>query len=76
MSRKPAGREKQIRHCPSCGSSRIHTIRTDYHTRVRGEEVVVPNLERDECLDCGEVLFGPAAMRQLEHYRKIVPIPK
>jgi YgiT-type zinc finger domain-containing protein len=64
--------KKGLKHCPTCGSSRVRTVCNDYHTVVRGEEVIVPNLEREECLDCGEVLFSPEAMRRIESYRKQV----
>jgi YgiT-type zinc finger domain-containing protein len=74
MIRKSSNHRKALRHCPTCGSSRIHTIRSDYKTRVRGEEVVVPKLEREECPVCGEILFGPQAMRRIESYRKKVTV--
>jgi len=70
MIRKSSNHRKVLRHCPTCGSSRMHTIRTDYRTRVRGEEVLVPKLEREECPNCGEMLFGPQAMRRIESFRK------
>lgn len=71
MTHDPA-KKKSLQHCPTCGSNRIHTVRTDYRISVRGEEVVVPNLERDECPNCGEVLFSPAAMQRIESCRKQV----
>jgi YgiT-type zinc finger domain-containing protein len=70
MIRKSANHRKALRHCPTCGSNRIRTIRSDYRTRVRGEEVLVPSLEREECPNCGEILFGPQAMRRIESFRK------
>ncbi len=71
MTREPA-KKKSLQHCPTCGSNRIHTVCTDYCITVRGEEGVVHNLERDECPDCGEVLFSPAAMQRIENYRNQV----
>ncbi len=70
MIRKTSNHRKALRHCPTCGSSRIRTLRSDYRTRVRGEEVLVPKLEREECPNCGEILFGPQAMRRIEGFRK------
>ena len=70
MVRKSQTIRKSLRHCPTCGSTRIRTVVSDYRTRVQGEEVIIRRLERDECPECGEVLFGPAAMRQMESYRK------
>ena len=70
MIRKSSKAGKSLRRCPTCGSTRIRTVVNDYRTRVHGEEVVVPGLERDECPGCGEVLFSPAAMRRMESCRK------
>lgn len=70
MIRKSSKVGKSLRRCPTCGSTRIRRVVGDYRTRVQDAEVVVPGLERDECPDCGEVLFGPAAMRRMESCRK------
>jgi YgiT-type zinc finger domain-containing protein len=70
MIRKSSKAGESLRRCPTCGSTRIRTVVNDYRTHVHGEEVVVPDLERHECPDCDEVLFGPAAMRRMESYRK------
>jgi YgiT-type zinc finger domain-containing protein len=70
MIRKSSNYRKTLRYCPTCGSSRIRTIRSDYRTRVHGEEILVPKLEREECPNCGEILFGPQAMRRIESFRK------
>ncbi len=59
-----------LRRCPTRGSACIRSVVGDYRTRVQNAEVVVPGLERDECPDCGEVLFSPAAMRRIESFRK------
>lgn len=59
--------------CPTCGSNKIQVIRSDYATKVQGREVVVPDLERQECSDCGEVLFDCAAMERLESLRTEKP---
>jgi len=69
MIRKSSKEGKSLRRCPTCGSARIRRVVGDYRTRVQAAEVVVPVLERDECPDCGEVLFSPAAMRRMESYR-------
>ncbi|MBN1343580.1 MAG: YgiT-type zinc finger protein [Phycisphaerae bacterium] len=44
-------------------------MRSDYTTEIQGRTVVVPELERQECPDCGEVLFDCAAMARLESLR-------
>ena len=70
MVRKSQTIGKSLRRCPTCGSASIRTVVGDYRTRVHGEQFVIPNLERDECPECGEVLFSPEAMRRMESYRK------
>lgn len=70
MIRKSSKIEKSLRRCPTCGRNRIRRVVGDYRTRVQDAGVVVPGLERDECPDCGEVLFSQAAMRRMESYRK------
>lgn len=58
-----------ITKCPTCGSKKIKVVRSDYRTSIQGHEVVVPRLEREECPNCGEVLFDCAAMERLEALR-------
>ncbi len=50
--------------CPTCGSRKIKVVCSNYATSVRGRAVVIPKLEREECPDCGEILFDRAAMRK------------
>jgi YgiT-type zinc finger domain-containing protein len=59
--------------CPTCGSRRIKAVRSDYKTKIQGRSVVVPDLEREECPDCGEILFDCAAMERLESLRTTKP---
>ncbi|MCX5674604.1 MAG: YgiT-type zinc finger protein [Planctomycetota bacterium] len=58
-----------LRRCPTCGSRNIRLVRSDYRMRRRGRRVVVPDLERQECPDCGEVVLDCAAMERLEARR-------
>jgi len=55
--------------CQTCGSGKIKVVRSDFKTRISGHEIVVPQLERQECSNCGEVLFDCAAMERLEALR-------
>ncbi len=59
--------------CPTCGSRRIKVVRSDYKTTIQGRSRIVPDLERQECPDCGEVLFDCAAMERLEGLRTKKP---
>ena len=54
--------------CPTCGSRRIKIVRSDYPTTVRGRRVIVPDLERQECPNCGEILFDRSAMRKIQSF--------
>lgn len=51
--------------CTTCGSAKIKVVRTDYVHRVRGQETLIPKLERQECSYCGEVLFDLASTKRL-----------
>jgi len=68
--------KKHLRSCPTCHGTSIRLVRGKYSTRVRGEPVTVDDLEREECPDCGEVLFGPEAMRRLEAFWPVGAKPR
>lgn len=59
----------RLTKCPTCGSRQLKTVHSDFKTKARGRVVVIPDLERQECPDCGEVLFDCAAMDRLEEAR-------
>ena len=56
------------KRCPTCGNAKIRLVRSDYKTRIKGRDVLVPKLERQECSRCGEVLFDSEAMARLEAF--------
>jgi YgiT-type zinc finger domain-containing protein len=60
--------DPKAKTCPTCESTEIRTIRSDYPATVRGRQVVIPDLERQECPVCGEVLFDRAAMKKIQSY--------
>lgn len=55
--------------CPTCGSKRIRKVRRTW----KGKRYAVPDLEFYECPACGEKLYGPEAMRQIEAYSPAYP---
>jgi YgiT-type zinc finger domain-containing protein len=55
-----------IAECPTCGSTRIRRVRRNWRDTFQGETYVVPNLEFEECPDCGERLYDRDAMRKIE----------
>ena len=58
--------ELKITCCPTCESPRIRRVRKNLRRTWKGQAYVVPNLEFEECPDCGERLFDHAAMQQIE----------
>ena len=55
----------KITRCPTCDSTRIRRVRKSVRRTWRERAYVVPNLEFEECRECGERLF---AMRKIETY--------
>ena len=58
-----------LKECPTCGSRKIKVVHSDFATRMHGRSLSVPRLERQECPDCGEVIFDFDAMGKLEAAR-------
>lgn len=54
--------------CLTCGSRKIRVVHSDYPTTVRGRRVVIPELERQECPNCGEILFDRSAMKRIQSF--------
>ena len=55
-----------LKHCPTCGSSRIRHRKKDWHGTYKNEEYTVEDLEYDECADCGEQVFDRDAVRHMQ----------
>jgi YgiT-type zinc finger domain-containing protein len=58
----------KITECPTCGSKRIRRMRRNFHGAYKGQAYVVPNLEFEQCPDCGERLFDHDAMQKIEEH--------
>lgn len=56
----------KIQVCPSCGSEQIHEVRRNWSGKFKGRQYTVPQLRFFECPACGESVFDPEAMRQIE----------
>jgi len=61
----------KIKTCPTCGSRKIRLVTRDYRGNFRGKPYVAHSVPCHECLSCGEMLFGPEAMRQIELSRPV-----
>jgi YgiT-type zinc finger domain-containing protein len=55
-----------ITTCPSCGSKEIKRVRRNLPREFEGHEYTVPNLEYNECPDCGEKVYDRDAMREIQ----------
>jgi YgiT-type zinc finger domain-containing protein len=58
----------KITRCPTCESTRIRRVRKSLRRTWKDQAYVVPNVEFEECPDCGERLFLHDAMRKIETY--------
>ena len=58
----------KITRCPTCDSTRIRRVRKSVRRTWKERAYVVPNLEFEECPECGERLFDREAMRKIETY--------
>jgi YgiT-type zinc finger domain-containing protein len=52
--------------CPNCGSKQVKKVRKTVSGTRQGKRYSVPAVEFYECPDCGERIYDPTAMRQLE----------
>ncbi|MBM4018169.1 MAG: YgiT-type zinc finger protein [Planctomycetes bacterium] len=59
-----------LTRCPTCGGRNLRLLRSALKTKVEGRVATVPAVERQQCSDCGEVVFDCAAMERLESYRR------
>jgi YgiT-type zinc finger domain-containing protein len=52
--------------CPTCGKKSLKKVRRTVSGTRQGKRYSVPGVEFYECPDCGEQIYDPAAMRQIE----------
>jgi len=55
-----------IKHCPSCGSSRIKKIRGSVSREFEGEIYTVSGVTYHECSGCGERVYERDAVRKIQ----------
>ena len=56
----------QITICPSCGSDKVKKVRGKWSGKFQKQTYTVPMLEFHKCVDCGEKIYDPQAMRKIE----------
>jgi YgiT-type zinc finger domain-containing protein len=54
--------------CPNCYSKNLKRVRKTVSGTHQGKSYSVPAVEFHECPDCGERVYDPAAMRQIEQH--------
>jgi len=59
----------KISKCPSCGSRKIRTVTQDWTGEYKGRRYTVPNVQFDECPECGERVFDRDAVRRIQARR-------
>ena len=58
----------EISICPTCGSNKIRSVRAAVKGAQHGKQYSAPGVEFHECPDCGERVYDPAAMREIEKH--------
>jgi YgiT-type zinc finger domain-containing protein len=57
--------------CPNCYSKNLKKVRRTVSGTRQGKRYSVSGVEFYECPDCGEQIYDPAAMRQIEQRSRI-----
>ena len=57
--------------CPNCYSKNLKSVRRTVSGTHQGRRYSVPGVEFYECPDCGEQIYDPVAMRQIERGAQI-----
>lgn len=52
--------------CPNCSSKNLKKVRKTVTGTRQGRRYSVPGVEFYECSDCGERIYDPTAIRQIE----------
>ena len=57
--------------CPNCYSKNVKKVRRTVSGMRHGKRYSVPGVEFYVCPDCGEKIYDPVAMRQIEQYSRV-----
>jgi YgiT-type zinc finger domain-containing protein len=58
-----------IKTCPICGSKRIRRVKRDIPSTRGGRPFVAHGVAVEECPNCGEILFSPESLDEIEAQR-------
>ena len=54
--------------CPNCGNKNLKKVRKAVNGARQGKRYSAPDVEFYECPDCGERIYDPAAIGQVEEH--------
>jgi len=57
--------------CPNCGNKNLKKVRKAVTGTRQGKRYSAPAVEFYECHECGERVYDPAAIRQLEQHSHV-----
>lgn len=63
---------RRITQCRSCGSKNVRRVVRDWTSVYKGQRYTAPMVAFDECSECGERVFDPAAVRKIQAHRPVV----
>ena len=67
----------KLTHCPLCHSRRVRYVPSgDYQIHDGAGAVIVPDVEYNECLRCGEVFLSDSAMKRIQSFRESLKGPR
>ena len=58
--------KSHLKICPTCGSRKIHLTKKDLKFSHRSRKIIVPQVECEECPNCGEVITDYAANQYID----------
>ena len=63
--------KKQVKYkCPSCKAGKTVIKKVNYQLKIKGgKKIIVPDLDIEECSNCGERIFSLEAARKIEAYK-------
>jgi YgiT-type zinc finger domain-containing protein len=57
--------------CPNCGNKNLKKVRKTVTGTRQGKRYSAAQVEFYECPDCGERIYDPAAIRQIEEHSHV-----
>lgn len=57
--------------CPNCGNKKLKKVRKAVTGTRQGKRYSAPAVEFYVCPDCGERIYDPAAIRQIEQHSNV-----